>query len=83
MPLVKVARNRAAQILGFEPHLETAPGGTDATFMIHEGRIPTLVEFGPAGALSHDNHEYVEVDSVIDGAKILALTTLDLLGLVD
>ena len=83
LPLVKVARNRAAQILGFEPHLETAPGGTDATFMIHEGRIPTLVEFGPAGALSHDNHEYVEVDSVIDGAKILALTTLDLLGLVD
>jgi succinyl-diaminopimelate desuccinylase len=83
LPLVKVARNRAAQILGFEPHLETAPGGTDATFMIHEGRIPTLVEFGPAGALSHDNHEYVEVDSVIDGAKILALTTLDLLGLAD
>ena len=82
-PIVRVARNRAAQILGFEPHLETAPGGTDATFMIHEGRIPTLVEFGPAGALSHDAHEFVEVDSVIAGAKILALTTLDLLGLAD
>jgi acetylornithine deacetylase len=82
-PLVRLARNRAAQVLGFEPPLETAPGGTDATFMIHEGRIPTLVEFGPAGALSHDNHEYVEVDSVIAGAKILALTTLDLLGLAE
>lgn len=82
-PLVRLARNRAAQVLGFEPHLETAPGGTDATFMIHEGRIPTLVEFGPAGALSHDAHEYVEVDSVIAGARILALTTLDLLGLAD
>jgi acetylornithine deacetylase/succinyl-diaminopimelate desuccinylase-like protein len=82
-PLVRVARARAAEVLGFEPHLETAPGGTDATFMIHEGRIPTLVEFGPAGALSHDAHEYVEVDSVIAGARILALTTLDILGLAE
>jgi acetylornithine deacetylase/succinyl-diaminopimelate desuccinylase-like protein len=82
-PLVRVARGRAHQILGFEPHLETAPGGTDATFMINDARIPTLVEFGPAGALSHDTHEYVEVESVIDGAKILALTTLDVLGLAE
>ena len=80
-PLVRTARARAHQFLGFEPHLETAPGGTDASFMITESRIPTLVEFGPAGALSHDTHEYVEVDSVIDGARILALTTLDVLGL--
>ena len=83
LPLVQTARRRAAQVLGFEPHLETAPGGTDATFMVSDARIPTLVEFGPAGALSHDTHEYVEIDSVIAGAEILALTTLDLLGLAD
>jgi acetylornithine deacetylase/succinyl-diaminopimelate desuccinylase-like protein len=82
-PLVRTARSRAQQFLGFEPHLETAPGGTDASFMIAESRIPTLVEFGPAGALSHEPHEYVEVDSVIDGAKILALTTLDVLGIAE
>ena len=80
-PIVRLARHRAHQILGFEPHLETAPGGTDASIMISESRIPTLVEFGPAGALSHDTHEYVETDSVIQGAKILALTALDVLGL--
>jgi acetylornithine deacetylase len=83
LPLVKTARRRAAQVLGFEPHLETAPGGTDATFMVSEAGIPTLVEFGPAGGLSHDTHEFVEVDSVIAGAEILALTTLDVLGLAD
>ena len=83
LPLVRTARSRAAQVLGFEPHLETAPGGTDATFMINDARIPTLVEFGPAGALSHDTHEYVEVESVIAGAEILALTALDILGLAD
>jgi len=82
-PIVRLARNRAHQILGFEPHLETAPGGTDASIMISESRIPTLVEFGPAGALSHDTHEYVEVESVIQGAKILALTALDVLGIAE
>lgn len=83
LPLVRLARSRAAQLIGFEPHLETAPGGTDATFMIHQARVPTLVEFGPAGALSHDVHEYVETDSVIAGAKVLALTALDVLRLAD
>lgn len=81
LPLVQTARRRATQVLGFEPPLETAPGGTDATLMINQAGIRTLVEFGPAGGLSHDTHEFVEVDSVVDGAKILALTVLDNLGL--
>lgn len=81
LPLVQQERKRAGQVLGFEPDLETAPGGTDATFMIHEARIPTIVELGPAGGLSHDVHEFVEVDSVIAGGKILALLAIDRLGL--
>jgi acetylornithine deacetylase/succinyl-diaminopimelate desuccinylase-like protein len=81
LPLVLQERQRAAQVLGFEPELETAPGGTDATFMIHEARIPTIVELGPAGGLSHEAHEFVEVDSVIAGGKILALLAIDRLGI--
>ncbi|HKW06766.1 MAG TPA: M20 family metallopeptidase [Candidatus Dormibacteraeota bacterium] len=80
LPLVDSEIRRAAQILGRAPDLETAPGGTDATFMIHGARIPTMVELGPAGGLSHDVHEFVELDSVIDGAKILALMAIDQLG---
>jgi acetylornithine deacetylase/succinyl-diaminopimelate desuccinylase-like protein len=83
IPMVEQVRSRAAQVLGYEPDLETAPGATDATFMIHQARIPTIVELGPAGALSHDVHEFVEVDSVIEGAKILALLAIDRLGLAD
>lgn len=83
LPLVQQERRRASQVLGFEPDLETAPGGTDATFMIHEARIPTIVELGPAGGLSHDVHEFVEVDSVIAGGKILALLAIDRLGLAE
>ncbi len=82
LPMVRHLRRRAAQILGHDVPLEIAPGGTDATFMVHEAGIPTLVELGPAGALSHDTHEYVEVDDVVDGAKILAMLALDLIGTV-
>lgn len=82
IPLVQSEVRRAAEILGRAPDLETAPGGTDATFMIHGARIPTIVELGPAGGLSHDVHEFVELDSVIDGAKILALLAIDQLGVV-
>ena len=83
LPLVHQERRRAGQVLGFEPDLETAPGGTDATFMIHQARIPTIVELGPAGGLSHDVHEFVEVDGVIEGGKILALLAIDRLGLAE
>jgi acetylornithine deacetylase/succinyl-diaminopimelate desuccinylase-like protein len=80
LPLVQDEVRRAAQILGHKPDLETAPGGTDATFMIHEARIPTMVELGPAGGLSHDVHEFVDMDSVVEGAKILALLAIDQVG---
>ena len=83
LPMIKQERARAAQVLGYVPDLETAPGGTDATFMIHDARIPTIVELGPAGGLSHDVHEFVESDSVIAGARILALLAIDRLGIAE
>jgi len=49
--------------------------------MIHAGRIPTLVEMGAAGGLSHDYHEFVERDMIGAGAKVLALMAIDVLGL--
>jgi acetylornithine deacetylase/succinyl-diaminopimelate desuccinylase-like protein len=80
LPLVRDLRQCASRVLGYEPELETAPGATDATFMIHEAGIPTIVELGPAGGLSHDVHEYVEADSVIEGAKVLALLAIARVG---
>lgn len=80
LPLVLLARRRAEQVLGYRPDLETAPGGTHATFMVHESRIQTLVEMGPGGGLSHDANEFVDLEDVIDGAKLLALLAIDLVG---
>jgi acetylornithine deacetylase/succinyl-diaminopimelate desuccinylase-like protein len=83
LPIVRRVRERVRHILGYEPDMEIAPGGTDATLMIHQARIPTLVEFGPAGGLSHNTHEFVERDDLAVGAKILALLALDTLGVAD
>lgn len=79
-PLVRAARTRAAQVLGHEPHLEIAPGGTDATVLVGAGRMATLVEWGPGGGLSHAANEFVEIDGIAEGARALALLAVDLLG---
>ena len=79
-PLVGPVLRHGAVVSGFAPWVETAPGGTDATVMINEGGIRTLVEFGPAGAFAHEPHEYVERDQIAVGARILARTIVEILG---
>jgi succinyl-diaminopimelate desuccinylase len=79
-PLVASILTQGENISGFKPWIETAPGGTDATVMIHQGGIKTLVEFGPAGAFAHEPHEFVERDQIAIGARILAETIVDILG---
>jgi acetylornithine deacetylase/succinyl-diaminopimelate desuccinylase-like protein len=79
-PVIQSVLAHGAELSGFQPWIETAPGGTDATVMVNEGRIRTLVEFGPAGAFSHEPHEFVERHQIAIGARILARTIIDWLG---
>ena len=79
-PLVGAILRHGEAVSGFAPWVETAPGGTDATVLINEGKIKTLVEFGPAGALAHEPHEFVERDQIAVGALILARTIAEILG---
>jgi acetylornithine deacetylase/succinyl-diaminopimelate desuccinylase-like protein len=79
-PLVGAVLRHGSAVSGFTPWVETAPGGTDATVMINEGGIQTLVEFGPAGAFAHEPHEFVERDQIAVGALILARTIAEVLG---
>lgn len=78
--LVSAVLRNGEAVSGFTPWVETAPGGTDATVMINEAGIHTLVEFGPAGAFAHEPYEYVERDQIAVGALILARTIVDILG---
>ena len=81
-PLVRTASWAARDTVGYDPGLEVAPGVTDAAFVYHGTHIPTLVEYGPAGALSHEPLEYVERDHVLAGAKALLKLAVAEVGVV-
>lgn len=70
-PIVETATAATRSTFGYDPGIEIAPGVTDAAFLYHGTRMPTLVEYGPAGGLSHEVHEYVERDQVVEGAKAM------------
>ena len=80
-PLVVATRRSVKRVTGREPDLAIAPGATEAAFLVHGARIPTLVEFGPAGGLSHQPHEYLEKDQIAEGAAVLAATAMSVLGI--
>ncbi len=81
-PLVRTAIESAQAAAGYEPPIEVAPGVTDAAFIYHGTHAPTLVEYGPAGALSHEPFEFVERDGVVDGAKAMLEFAVRELGVV-
>jgi len=82
-PLVRTATRATADVGGYEPDVAVAPGATDAWVIYHGTHVPTLVEYGPAGALSHEPFEYVERDQIIAGAKTLLDLTVRQLGAVE
>lgn len=82
-PLVATAKDATEHVSGYRPEIAVAPGATDGWVLYHSTRMPTLVEYGPAGALSHEPLEFVERDQVIEGAKILLDMTIRHLGLAD
>lgn len=82
-PLVETGKRAAESVLGYTPHIDIAPGVTDAAFLYHGTRVPTLVEYGPAGGLSHEPLEYVEREQVIEGAKTMLEFTVRQVGVAE
>jgi len=82
-PLVETGKQATQSVLGYKPHVDIAPGVTDAAFLYHGTRVPTLVEYGPAGGLSHEPLEYVEREQMIEGAKTILEFTVREVGVAD
>lgn len=75
--VVKILNNNTKEILDRKPIAEGAGPWSDMWMFIEKG-IPA-VNFGCDGEGTHDKNEYVEIKSVIDVAKIYALTAFDFL----
>ncbi len=74
-PLLSALERACSVELGALPRRATGTIWTDAALMQDAG-IPTVV-FGPKGEGKHALVEYVEVDSVVTCARILARTAID------
>lgn len=78
--LVEAARRASLAVLGREPPLGAFPGGTEAAVYHGRGGIPVLPALGPGYLpVCHGPNEHVEVESIIEAAKIYALMLEDLL----
>ncbi|MBI4420621.1 MAG: M20/M25/M40 family metallo-hydrolase, partial [Gemmatimonadetes bacterium] len=79
-PVVRTLTAAAADILGHRPDVIGEPYWMDAALLAAKG-IDTVV-IGPSGAGAHAAVEWVELDSVVKTAEILARTAADFSGRV-
>ena len=79
-PLIQAVRDTHQQ-LGIETVLTGKRAVTDAAFYAGAGMTPIVL--GPAGAGLHGDNEYVELDSVIETAKVFAGVILRWCGVAE
>jgi acetylornithine deacetylase/succinyl-diaminopimelate desuccinylase family protein len=80
-PLVLSCMEASKKVLGREPKLLGVPFGTDAVFYSRPGiDMPIIPSFGPGLIkLAHGPDEYIEARSILDSARIFALTAIEFL----
>jgi succinyl-diaminopimelate desuccinylase len=80
-PVVTAVGKAIGEVLGLEPQYVVSPGTYDQKHIDRIGRMHNCIAYGPGILdLAHQPDEYVGVDDMLDCAKVMALTLLDLLG---
>lgn len=77
-PLCRELAATAAAVLGKRPEVVGIEGPCDL-FLFHEFGIPAVL-WGPAGGNTHGSDEYVEIESLVDAARVLLRFVLDWCG---
>ncbi|XVH33225.1 ArgE/DapE family deacylase (plasmid) [Haloferacaceae archaeon DSL9] len=79
----RVSRTYARNVEVFhgEPEFVISPGSDDQRFVVNDAGIDECIVYGP-GLLeqAHVEDEYVPVEEIITAAKVMAVSTADLLG---
>jgi succinyl-diaminopimelate desuccinylase len=74
-PVVSKARDMIRKVVGYTPRVMGGYGATDASFLILDGKVPTLVGLGPADieyGNVHGINERVSVSKLLEFTKIYA-----------
>jgi acetylornithine deacetylase len=80
--IVRLASGHAAEVCGAEGKFVGGLAGLDERFYVNYYDIPCPT-VGPEGANLHGADEYVDLDSLVDTAQILAATAMDFCGVAD
>lgn len=76
-PIIQASLRACDLVLGKRPQLAGFPGGSDAAIFARQAGIPTVPAFGPGLLpLAHNPNEYISVESILQAAKIYAITAL-------
>lgn len=79
-PVVQALARAHERVLGVPPVYGAKGGATDGAYLYHEGGVPTVL-YGPGlVGVAHAADEHVAIESVVQAAKVYALTALDLLS---
>ncbi|MBW6464817.1 MAG: M20/M25/M40 family metallo-hydrolase, partial [Firmicutes bacterium] len=77
--LVQSLKQGSREILSKEMQTTYFRSESDANHIAPRLKIPTVL-FGPDGANFHAADEYVEIDTMVDTARLMLYTVLDLLS---
>ncbi len=80
-PVVRSVARAIGEVMGASPEYVVSPGTYDQKHIDRIGRLKNCIAYGPGILdLAHQPDEWVGVDDMLDSAKVMALTLLDLLG---
>jgi succinyl-diaminopimelate desuccinylase len=80
-PVVTAVSKAIGEVLGLMPEYVVSPGTYDQKHIDRIGRMHNCIAYGPGILdLAHQPDEYVGIDDMVDSAKVMALTLLQLIG---
>jgi len=78
-PIISLIQENTEKVVGITP-IPIGGGGSDLRCLVKYANTPSVVFGGGNGRNMHGIDEYLELDSLINSTKILALTILDWCG---
>ncbi len=79
-PIARVSAGAVRDVTGREPVWNGVPGATDGTFLSAWKSIPCLVNGPGPRHIPHQADEYVEIDQVVDCARVYAIASSRFFG---
>jgi len=82
-PLIGALDRAIRRVLGRPAELVASPGTYDHKHVARIARVPHCVAYGPGQLeMAHQPDEWCRIDDLVNSTKVLALATLDLMGIL-